>query len=214
LNTSTVGAALLSRTELQGLLEHPRAQDRLIVTPLLEPAIQSGTLDLRLGTKFIVGRRTRQVSLNPLTVDEAASKRLQDLYELPFSSSFILHPNALVLACSLEYLSLPQSVAASVVTRSSYGRAGLVTATAIHVHPGFKGCLTFELLNLGQVPIHLYPGLRIAQLVFWRAHPEPEGHRVKYSLTTRPEFPKMWEEPEHEVLRRMGRIMGLDEDNA
>lgn len=212
LNGPPSGSALLSKRELLSFLNNPRPKERLIVTPLLEPEIQSGTLDLRLGTKFIVGRRARQVSLDPLKVDEYAARRLHEVYELPFSKSFILHPNSLVLACSLEYLSFPATLAASVLTRSTYGRAGLVTATAIHIHPGFKGCLTFELLNLGQVPIHLYAGLRIAQLVFWRAAPETDDHRVKYSLATRPEFPKMWQEPEQALLSRMGEAFGLDQE--
>jgi len=40
----------------------------------------------------------------------------------------------------------------------------LIIATATGVHPGFKGCLTLELTNVGEVPIAIEPGLRVCQL--------------------------------------------------
>jgi dCTP deaminase len=53
-----------------------------------------------------------------------------------------------------------------VIGRSSWGRRGLIVATAVIIHPGFKGPITLELKNLGEVPIALYPFDRIAQLAF------------------------------------------------
>lgn len=43
---------------------------------------------------------------------------------------------------------------------------GLIIATASYIDPGFKGCVTLELANVSNVPIKLYPGIRIAQLIF------------------------------------------------
>jgi dCTP deaminase len=40
----------------------------------------------------------------------------------------------------------------------------LVIATAIGIHPGYSGCITLELRNLGETPIVLYPGQTIAQI--------------------------------------------------
>lgn len=37
-------------------------------------------------------------------------------------------------------------------------------ATATGVHPGFTGCLTLEITNVGEMPIELMPGLEICQL--------------------------------------------------
>ena len=31
-------------------------------------------------------------------------------------------------------------------------------------HPGFNGCLTLELANVGEVPIKICPGMKIAQI--------------------------------------------------
>jgi dCTP deaminase len=61
---------------------------------------------------------------------------------------------------------MTQGLAAYVIGKSSWGRRGLIIATATGVHPGFKGCLTLELSNVGQLPIELKPGIEICQLFF------------------------------------------------
>jgi deoxycytidine triphosphate deaminase len=53
--------------------------------------------------------------------------------------SIHLHPNEMALGATLEYMALPPDLGAQVVTRSSYGRLGLITATAVQVHPYFHG---------------------------------------------------------------------------
>jgi dCTP deaminase len=53
---------------------------------------------------------------------------------------------------------------AYVLGRSSWGRVGLIVATAVMVQPGYRGSLTLELVNEGESPMALYPGVRIAQL--------------------------------------------------
>ena len=53
---------------------------------------------------------------------------------------------------------------AYVIGKSTWGRDGLIIATAIGVHPNFSGILTLEISNVGEIPIYLYPGLAIAQL--------------------------------------------------
>jgi dCTP deaminase len=50
------------------------------------------------------------------------------------------------------------------VGKSSWGRRGLIIATAIGVHPGFKGCLTLELTNVGEIPVAIKPGMAVCQL--------------------------------------------------
>ena len=66
---------------------------------------------------------------------------------------------------------MPKNLAAMVVTRSTYGRLGLISATAALVRPGFKGCLVVEVVNLGTTPVALCPGLAMTRLVFFHADP-------------------------------------------
>jgi|GEM_PF-1461361 len=178
--------------------------ERLIITPHLEIEPHDGTIDLRLGTKFLLYRLTEYGTINPLTITSEAAHELLDKQQLQWGEKFVLHPRQLLLASTFEYVSIPPDLGASVITRSSYGRLGLITATSIFVHPGFKGCLTLELTNVGNSPIELCPGERVAQLVFECHIPSKEPFTSKYLLATGPEFPKMWEDPDHEFLKRLG----------
>lgn len=83
---------------------------------------------------------------------------------VPLGHDFILHPNSFVLASTLEWLRMPRSLCGYVTGKSSWGRRGLIIETAPGVHPGFVGCLTLELANVGEMPIRLITGTKICQL--------------------------------------------------
>lgn len=164
------------------------AKDPLIVTPLLPHAVGTAALDVRLGPKFIVFQRTDTASIKTFNPGWDA-REVQRLVEVGWGERFVLHPNELVLASTLEYLALPGDLSAQVITRSSYGRMGLITATAVQVHPHFHGVLTLELLNLGLVPLELMPGERIAQLVFMTVSPPaPPPKEEDLGCPVGPEF--------------------------
>jgi len=193
-----------SAVELLNKIFASDLNDQLIITPQLEPDPSDGTLDLHLGTKFLLFRLTRHGIINPSTITPQEAHEFLERLQHRLGEKIILHPGQLLLASTLEYLSLPPDLGASVVTRSSYGRLGLVTATSIFVHPGFKGCLTLELTNVGNSPIALRPGERIAQLVFEYHTPGKKPFTSKYLLATGPEFPKMWEDYDRKFLRKLG----------
>lgn len=170
-------------------------------------------VDVRLSNKFIVFEPSGTPSFDPLDTD-LNPRAIQGYAEKDWGDVFVLHPNELVLASTFEYIGLPADIAGLVVTRSSYGRLGLVTATAVLVHPHYQGCLTLELLNLGEVPLVLTPGERVAQLFFNRVHPPaPEpSEEDKYRCPTGPEFSKVQDDRDALVLTRMrGRHTGAVE---
>ncbi|MCP4306415.1 MAG: dCTP deaminase, partial [bacterium] len=97
-----------------------------------------------------------------------------------------------------------------VLGRSSWGRLGLVVATAVTVHPGFRGCLTLEIQNLGSAPIRLVAGVRIAQLMCWRAESatrldEDEG--PIYDAPLGPAVRRLSAPGEMDLLRDVGRSL-------
>ncbi len=52
---------------------------------------------------------------------------------------------------------------------SSLGRLGLLThSTAGFIDPGFSGRITLELSNVANLPITLWPGMKIGQLCLFR----------------------------------------------
>jgi dCTP deaminase len=139
---------------------------RLVVAPLLEPAEQlkddQGSVDVRLGSRFYVTEPTAEAVID--TVVEPERRIRKTLTFIPFGRGIVLHPHQLLLGETLEFVRMPRDLMAYVVGRSSWGRDGLIVATAVGVHPGFVGPLTLELRNLGEVAVRLYPGDPIAQL--------------------------------------------------
>lgn len=160
--------SVIGHDEIIKLLCREKIEDRLFITPLLnrELQINEASVDIRLGNDFIVTRRGNLAKLDPATHD-VHEHRYQTKHFVNFRECFYLHPHELVLAGTLEHFRLPTDVAATVTSRSQWGRAGLVIATATAVHPGFRGSITLELLNLGEVPLALYPGTSVAQIVFY-----------------------------------------------
>lgn len=163
---------VLGASELRERLYHTQSpKKRLVVTPILDDTSQisesSGAIDLRLGQKFIFSQRTNVSYLDPKEPDfRSKLYRSAEILYVPYGYSLVLHPNQFVLGNTLEYFRLPPNLTGYVVSRSSWGRMGLVVATATVVHPGYFGILCLELTNLGEVPMHLYPGLAIAQITF------------------------------------------------
>jgi len=190
--------AMLTGPEIRKLLAEP-LKDRLVVTPLLDADVQIGdaSIDVRLGNEFVLMRRRafRTVDLADFETLKPKIASYQERLRIEFGRSIVLHPNQLVLGSTLEYVKLPDNVGAYVVGRSSWGRLGLVIATATAVAPGFRGCITLELSNLGEVPLVLYPGVRVAQLVLHTAI-GTASYAGRYSCPTGPQFSRIYDDPE------------------
>jgi dCTP deaminase len=119
-----------------------------------------------------------------------------------FGDRFILHPRKFILGITLEWPRLPTRLGGYVAGKSSWGRRGLVIETAAGIHPGFSGCLTLELANMGEVPpIALIPGMRICQIFL---HTTGEGdavHGGQFLGRRRPTLGELTIDPVVEALR-------------
>lgn len=159
--------------------------------------------DLRLGRYFIAFQKNEVAELDALSEGVEGAK-LQRGVEIGWGDNFVLHPNDLVLAATFESLRLGTDCTAQVLSRSSLGRLGLLSATAVHVQPGFVGCLTLELVNLASVPLRLTPGQRIAQVVSLPAMGETLGYEGHFQgAGAKPLLPlrkRDWDSP---VLARL-----------
>jgi len=184
---------------------------KLVVTPLLAPVHELKddcvSIDVRLGQQFLMTRTAGVKAVDPLEPEfDVQVRRSQQRVYVPVGASFVLHPGRFALGATLEYVRLPLGLAAYVIGRSSWARVGLVIAMATAVHPGFAGVLTLELQNLGDVPLALYPGSRIAQLVFHTTGADeaalmpPAG---SYSCQTGPGATALQRDDEWNILRRV-----------
>ena len=141
--------------------------------------------------------------------------RYQQRFRVDYGDNLIIHPGELVLGATLEYLRLPKDILCYVIGRSSWGRLGLTVATATVVEPGFRGCVTLELVNSGEVPLAIVPGCRIAQLVFHAVSGAGEyGKDKKYSCATGPEFPRIYEDKDLEFWVNPRGLTTSDNEHA
>jgi dCTP deaminase len=191
---------VISKREILKYLDEEDPNKRITISPILDPKRQIGrcSVDLRLSNEFIVTKETQLPIL-----DVADWKNLkknimqyQEKVRIDYGKPFILHPKEFVLGASFEYISLPLDLMAYVVGRSSWGRLGLVIATATLIDPGFKGVITLELANIGKVPLQLYPCLRIAQLVFHKLTSKTDRYAGQYSISTGPKFSEIYNDKE------------------
>lgn len=186
-----VGLGVLSKPEILAMLRRPGLGERLVVTPLLdaEEVVSPSSIDVRLGNQFLIFQRESFPLLDVgASSSDGSLERYQERRILPYRRKFVLHPRQLVIGSTLEYVQMPPGLMAYVVGLSTWGRMGLIIATATKVDAGFRGCVTLEIINEGEVPLVLYPGLPIAQLVLHRTG-GGEPYRGGYSCAIGPEFP-------------------------
>jgi len=149
----------------------------LSVTPLLyADQIGAASVDLRMGNVVLMVRGRGTSHVDPAKVKKHASasghakeydaQQKHERYELPFQTPFLLHPRALALVPTLEWVSIPPDLMGAVTARSTWAREGLSIATATLIEPRYEGIVTLELANLGEIPLTLYPGLELAQIAF------------------------------------------------
>jgi dCTP deaminase len=201
------------------LLEESQAPDeRLVISPILnwDDQMKPGgsSVDVRLGQRFTVPRRTKIDRLDHLSKTYLENvERYKDDYHVLIGDYFVLHPRQFVLGNTLEWIHLPPNLAAYVIGRSSWGRDGLVIATATGVHPLYSGVLTLEITNLGEIPVRLYPGLRIAQLFIHQVEGQVEGHvsghaTPSFTGSTNPENADAAGD-DKEIIRRIAKERGF-----
>src|SRR5210317_1438895 len=111
------------------------------ISPLIEDYIQPSSIDLRVGADFRVFENHKYSHIDP----KAQQDDLTSLVTATTEEPFVLHPGEFVL-----------------------GRIGLlIHSTAGFVDPGFSGYLTLELSNVANLPIKIYPEMKIGQISFY-----------------------------------------------
>lgn len=126
-----------------------------------EYQIQPASVDLKLGKEFKVQNNTQKGFVG---LEEAQEDLLREV-DVGEDGEFVLQPGKFVLARTREFIAVPGDITAFIEGRSSIGRKGLFVENAGWVDPGFEGTITLELMNAGNLPIKLKPGVRICQVV-------------------------------------------------
>lgn len=141
------------------------ADANLAIDPFDPSLVQPSSVDVRLDNLFRVFNNTRYTHIDPAQRQD----ELTTLVEPADGEPFVLHPGEFVLGSTLEICTLPDYLAGRLEGKSSLGRLGLLThSTAGFIDPGFSGHITLELSNVANLPITLWPGMKIGQLCLFR----------------------------------------------
>ena len=152
---------LMSDRDIRAQLE----AGRIGLEPLNLELIQPSSIGVRLDRFFRLFHNHKYAFIDPRE-DQA---ELTHMVEVAADEAFILHPGEFVLGSTFEFVSLPDDIAARLEGKSSLGRLGLLThSTAGFVDPGFTGHVTLELANVSNLPIKLWPGMKVGQLCFFQ----------------------------------------------
>ncbi|MBI3120024.1 MAG: dCTP deaminase [Candidatus Kerfeldbacteria bacterium] len=171
---------ILSDRTIKRLLE----TGDIIIKPFDPSQLQPASYDISLGSDFLVFDNTKTILIDPRNDTTPGMRKVTVDSEHPF----ILHPNEFALAATQEIIGVGPKHIAILNGKSSLGRLGLVIhATAGFIDPGNELRPTLELFNVATVPILLYPGMKVGQIVFEelsepceRPYGHPELHSKYY----------------------------------
>src|ERR687894_211373 len=150
---------VLSDRTIRRLLEN----GRIGIEPFDEGLVQPSSVDVRVDRFFRVFRNSRY----PFIDVKEPMEDLTELVEIEGDEPFILHPGEFVLGSTLERVTLPDDLVARLGGKSSLGRLRLlIHSTTGFSDPGWDGHVTLELSNVANLPITIYPGMKIGQLSF------------------------------------------------
>ena len=141
------------------------AAGRIGLDPFDATLLQPSSVDLRLDRQFRTFNNHAYTHIDPATQQDDLTR----IVEPAPDDAFVLHPGEFVLGSTFEVISLPDDVAGRLEGKSSLGRLGLLThSTAGFIDPGFSGHVTLELSNMANLPIRLWPGMKVGQLCLFR----------------------------------------------
>ena len=134
---------------------------RVVLEPYDVNMIQPSSVDVRLDRLFRTFENHKYAHIDPAENQPELTREVAVTPE----EHFILHPGEFVLASTYEVITLPDDIAGRLEGKSSLGRLGLLThSTAGFIDPGFSGHITLELSNVANLPVKLFPGMKIGQL--------------------------------------------------
>ena len=151
---------ILSDVSIRAALEVGRIE----IDPFDPSMVQPSSVDVRVDRYFRVFENHRYPFIDPKQPQPDLTTEVVTEMDVPF----VLHPGEFVLGSTLEVVGLGDDIVARLEGKSSLGRLGLlIHSTAGFVDPGFEGHLTLELSNVANLPIAIYPAMKIGQLSFY-----------------------------------------------
>lgn len=129
---------------------------KALIDPFVPARVDCAAYTLAIGPEIYVSPSDQSTDPSAVTV-----RRLGD------GEAFTIPPGQFGLLLTEEIVSVPADALAFISIRAKTKFRGLVNVSGFHVDPGYRGQLTFAVLNAGPVPIHLKRGQAI--FLIWYA---------------------------------------------
>jgi deoxycytidine triphosphate deaminase len=136
---------------------------------LWNSAIQPASVDLTVGEILV-----------PPSVEDA------DAYPVSPIGEYMLEQGQTAMVRTAEEVCLPNNIAAIGFPPAHVSLSGLLMTNPGHVDPGYKGNLTFTVINFGKKAYQLRKGRILCTLVFFRMEETPKYSYDKLDTTSRP----------------------------
>jgi dCTP deaminase len=128
--------------------------------------------DVRAGYNWKIFTDVLGAVVDPKKQDQRAYHSLT----VKEGDAVIIPPNSYALTHTLEYFKVPRNVTCICIGKSTYARCGIhVNVTPLEA--GWEGQVTIEISNGTRLPVKIYPGEGIMQVLFF----EGEDPNVSYA---------------------------------
>lgn len=154
-----------------------------VLRQVISFGVSSYGYDMRLSNIFRVLREDQTKELDPKNVKPGHFQTIRaDDY-------LLVPPRGLVLGQTIEYFKIPRDIITICFGKSTYARSGIfINVTPFE--PEWEGFATIAINNLTSVPVRVYAGEGIAQLIFLQADQvcavSYQDKRGKYQAQTEP----------------------------
>lgn len=130
--------------------------------------------DIRLGRSFCIYDYSSSLVIDP-------KKRLVTPrhYDSDYEGKFLIPPHSYALGVSLEKFIMPDDVIGICLGKSTYARCGVIV-NMTPLEPGWIGHLTIEISNANSIPVYIYEGEGVAQVLFFRGEKPGNVYGGKY----------------------------------
>jgi dCTP deaminase len=126
--------------------------------------------DLRVADEFKVFTNTHNQIIDPKDFSLDAFVDIK-------APVCIVPPNSFALAKSVEHFRIPRNVLTLCIGKSTYARCGVIV-NVTPFEPGWEGYVTLEISNTTPLPVKIYAGEGLAQVIFFEA---AESCEVSYA---------------------------------
>jgi len=170
---------VLAKDEILKLIKAGKVE----IKPFDPKQVGSGSIDMHLGNTFRIFKKTRKTFHVKGDVDY---KKITQVVHVKNGDYFIIKPGQLIHGITKETISLPSSICGRIEGRSRFARIGLLThLSSGFIHPGTTNKTVLEIVNMSPIPLAIYPGTRICQIVLEEVKGKAK-YRGKFHLQQEP----------------------------